>query len=132
MTMLSTRDTLLGLQNPPRVQSYLDELVLTCAQSGHSLVSVVLFGSPATRGFSSVSDVDLIVVLPDDTAQENKLRLREEVERLETAHGFRPAHPPGRVAETYRDRGIAFRGRRFPAPARSGSRVSIVFEGEYR
>jgi hypothetical protein len=41
--------------------------------------------------------VDLIIVLPDAATRENKRRLREEVARLETFHGFRPAtaHSPG-------------------------------------
>jgi predicted nucleotidyltransferase len=88
--MGSTSDAVSGLQLPLRVQAYLDGVVQTCARAGHSLVSVVLFGSAARGGFSSVSDVDLIVVLPDDATRENKRRLREEVARLETFHGFRP------------------------------------------
>jgi predicted nucleotidyltransferase len=97
MTMCSSFDAVSGLQFPFRVQTYLDAVVQTCAQAGHSLVSVILFGSAARGGFSGVSDVDLIIVLPDDTTRENKRRLREEVARLETLHGFRPAtaHSPG-------------------------------------
>ena len=91
MTMLSRSYAAPGLQLPARVQTYLDAVVTTCAQLGHSLVSVVLFGSAARGGFSGVSDVDLIIVLPEDATRENKCRLREEVARLETVHGFRPA-----------------------------------------
>ena len=62
-------------------------------------MSVILFGSVAKGGFSSISDVDLIIVLPDDATTENKRRVRDEVARLETSHGFRPAttHPDGAV-----------------------------------
>src|SRR6266511_3677035 len=86
-----------GLQLPLRVQTYLHAVVQTCAQIGYSLVSVVLFGSVTKGGFSSVSDVDLIIVLADDTTQDDKRRLREEIARLETIHGFRPpaAHSSG-------------------------------------
>jgi len=58
------------------------------------LVSVVLFGSAAKGGFSTISDVDLILVLPDEATRENKRGVREEVARLETVHGFRPAAAP--------------------------------------
>lgn len=97
--MLSTSDAVSGPQLPLRVQTHLDAVVQTCAQAGHSLVSVVLFGSTARGGFSDVSDVDLIIVLPDDTTRETKCRLREEVARLETLHELRPAttHSPGGV-----------------------------------
>ena len=80
-----------GLQLPLRVQTYRDAVVETCAQAGHPLVSVILFGSAAKGGFSTISDVDLIIVVPDEAAEEHKRRLREEVVRLETVHGFRPA-----------------------------------------
>jgi len=47
---------------PPRVQTYLEALVRACVDSGRVLVSVVLFGSAATGGFSATaSDVDLIL-----------------------------------------------------------------------
>src|SRR5437016_2348903 len=50
--MSSGPDMTSALQRPDSVQIYLDDLVRTCAQAGHSLVSVVLFGS-AARGASS-------------------------------------------------------------------------------
>jgi hypothetical protein len=86
-----------GLELPLRVQTYIDAVVAARAQAGHPLVSIILFGSAAKGGFSTISDVDLIIVLPDDATRENKRRLREEVVRLETVHGFRPAAapPPG-------------------------------------
>jgi hypothetical protein len=53
------------------------------------LVSLVLFGSTAKGSFSEdVSDVDLIIVLPDEATRENRRRLHEVVARLEAVHGF--------------------------------------------
>ena len=57
---------------------------------------MVLFGSAASGGFSSGSDVDLLIVVRDETTREGKRKLRSEVTRLEIAHGFRPAPPPRR------------------------------------
>lgn len=66
--------------------------------SERGLVSVVLFGSAAIGGFSAtVSDVDMILVVPDNTSREDKNQLRDIVERIEALHGFRnnPARPQG-------------------------------------
>jgi len=85
-------------QLPPRVQSYIEAIVWTCADGGRALVSVVLFGSAATGGFSeAVSDVDLILVLPDSASSDDRHQLRDDVARLEAVHGFReePARPLG-------------------------------------
>lgn len=81
----------------PRVESYLQELVRACAAIEQPLVSVILFGSSASGGFSSGSDVDLLIVVPDDTTPESQRTLRSAVTRLEIVHGFRPARPPQRV-----------------------------------
>ena len=96
--MLSTSDAASGAQLPARVQTYIEALVRTCAQDRAPLVSVVLFGSAAKGGFSGdVSDVDLIIVVPDDASRAIRRRLGEDVARLETFHGLRPAttHSPG-------------------------------------
>jgi len=81
----------------PRVERYLQELARTCAAIEQPPVSVILFGSAARGGFSSVSDVDLLIVVRDDTTPEDQRRLRSAVTRLEIAHGFRPARPPRRM-----------------------------------
>ncbi len=92
MTMLSTSDAASGVQLPASVQTYIEVLVQTCAQDGAPLVSVVLFGSAAKGGFSGdVSDVDLIIVVPDDASRAKRHRLGEGVARLETLHELRPA-----------------------------------------
>ena len=88
------------MELPDRVRTYLDALVQTCEQNGPVLVSVVLFGSAAKGGFSGeVSDVDLIIVLSDAASRAQRRQLADDVARLETLHGLRPAttHSPGRL-----------------------------------
>ena len=100
MTMVLTSDRPSGAPLPVRVQSYIEALVQACAQDQVPLVSVVLFGSAAKGGFSGdVSDVDLILVVADDTSRVNRRRLGEVVARLEAVHGLGPAmtDAPGRL-----------------------------------
>jgi hypothetical protein len=78
-----------GSAIPFRVQAYVDTIVHTCADGGRGLVSVVLFGSAAAGGWmDSLSDVDLILVVPDSATDEDMDRLRNEVERVEIHHGL--------------------------------------------
>jgi predicted nucleotidyltransferase len=72
-----------------RVQLYLDEVMELRTKDAISLVSVILFGSAASDAFSQSSDVDLIIVVPDETSPENRCLLRAEVTELETMHGLR-------------------------------------------
>ena len=91
---------------PTRVRDYLDAIVRTCGEHETRLVSLILFGSAATGGYSgTVSDVDLILVLPDGASQEDRRRLRKVVVDLELLHGIRkaPARPPGTL-ESIMDR----------------------------
>lgn len=91
---------------PPRVQAYLEGIVSMCASGEGGLVSVILFGSAATGGFSgAVSDVDLILVLRDGASLQARHRLRDAVSGLELLHGLRkePARPP-RALEVFFDR----------------------------
>ena len=84
-----------GAQLPARVQRYIEALVDTSAHDRTGLLSVVLFGSAARGGFSGgVSDVDLIIVIPDDASPGTRDLLREAVIRLETSHGLRSATEP--------------------------------------
>jgi predicted nucleotidyltransferase len=92
---VSTPDAAPNLQRLPRVQTYLDHIVRSCAQIEQPLVSMILFGSAASGGFSNVSDVDLIIVVPNETTADARSRLRAEVARLEIVHGFRPPRPVG-------------------------------------
>jgi hypothetical protein len=72
-----------------RVPGYLDEVAQLHAGGVTSLVSVILFGSAASGAFSESSDVDLIIVIPDDTSQEDRRLLRCAVTYLEIVHGLR-------------------------------------------
>ena len=78
---------------PSRVQAYVEMIVKTCADSGPALASVILFGSAAIGGWAeTVSDVDLILVVPDLATDEDMEFLCSEVQRIEMLHQFR-AHP---------------------------------------
>jgi len=91
--LASNSPVALGQDRAPRIQAYLGDLINVCAHVGQPLVSIVLFGSAASGGFSDVSDVDVLVVVPADTKSESKRSLQAEIARLEVAHGFRPATP---------------------------------------
>src|SRR4051812_1485812 len=87
-------------QLPARVRTYIDALLQACADRGTPLQSVVVFGSAAQGGFSGdVSDVDLIVVVPDGASRTMRDTLREDVARIETRQGLRSvlAAPAGRL-----------------------------------
>jgi hypothetical protein len=74
---------------PPRVQDYIDAILETCAGGECAPVSVILFGSLVTGGFSgTVSDVDLILVLPDTAGPECQPRLKAAAKQLEIEHGM--------------------------------------------
>jgi hypothetical protein len=69
------------------------------------LVSIVLFGSAAKGGFSrQVSDVDIIVVLPDGASREERARVRDEVSRLEIDHGFKEPTGPRNPLQAFAER----------------------------
>jgi predicted nucleotidyltransferase len=96
------------------VQAYLDAIVGTCAEGEPALVSVILFGSAATGGFSgTVSDVDLILVLQTGATPEDRRRLRGGVVSLEILHGMRErtARSPGAL-ESFMER-LTANGRSF-------------------
>jgi hypothetical protein len=85
---LSTSDA----QLPARVQAYIKAVVQTCAQRHAPLVSVVLFGSATSGGFSEdLSDVDVILVVRDESPRTTRRGAGEEIARLETVHGLRSA-----------------------------------------
>jgi len=73
-----------------RVQLYLDEVAQLHPNGAPSLASIILFGSAATGAFSQTSDVDLILVIPDETSPEDRRLLRSQVTELEVTHGLRP------------------------------------------
>jgi predicted nucleotidyltransferase len=71
------------------VQQYIAAVAQLHACSENSLVSVILFGSAASGAFSESSDVDLILVLPNEAVLEDRRRLREAASDLEVTHGLR-------------------------------------------
>jgi predicted nucleotidyltransferase len=88
-----------GSAVPFRVQAYVETIIRACADGGRALVSVVLFGSAAIGGWvETVSDVDLILVVPDTAADEDMDRLRSDVERIEILHGLRSHSARGQSA----------------------------------
>jgi hypothetical protein len=85
-----------------RVQQYLDGVAQLHPGSLISLVSVILFGSAANGAFSESSDVDLIVVIPDETSPEDRRLLRGAVTDLEMMCGLRfPESRPRNPLEKY-------------------------------
>ena len=88
-----------GSAVPMRVQKYVQAVIRTCADGRQELVSVVLFGSAAIGGWvEAVSDVDLILVVPDGATDEDLDRLGREVERIETLHQLRTHSAQGQPA----------------------------------
>ena len=72
------------------IRKYIESIAQLRLSSGAPLVSVILFGSAAKGAFAAaVSDVDLIVVLPDSASQADRREIREKVFALEITHGFR-------------------------------------------
>jgi hypothetical protein len=72
-----------------RFQPYLDEVAQLHPGGVISLVSVILFGSAASGAFAESSDVDIILVVPDETSPDDKRLILGAVTDLEIAHGFR-------------------------------------------
>jgi len=72
-----------------RVQQYLDAVAQLHAGGVDSLVSLILFGSAASGAFRETSDVDLMIVVPDGTSEEDRRLLHGQVAALERAHGLR-------------------------------------------
>jgi predicted nucleotidyltransferase len=107
------------------VRSYIETIIERCADGGRTLVSVVLFGSAAIGGWvEAVSDVDLILVVPDTATDEDIGRLGDEVKRIEILHRLRGDAADGQSLPekllnklTAHDRGKrysrSFRSRRF-------------------
>jgi predicted nucleotidyltransferase len=88
-----------GSAVPFCVQAYVDTIVHTCAEGGRALVSVILFGSAAIGGWvETVSDVDLILAVPDTATDEDMEGLRGEVERIEILHRLRNRSAHGQPA----------------------------------
>ena len=100
-----------------RVQQYLDAVAQLHAGRVISLVSVILFGSAASGAISESSDVDLIIVIPDETSQEDRCFLRDVVTDLEITHGLRlPESRPKNPLEMFAEHAGGTRTPAFSAP----------------
>jgi len=68
---------------------YVDAVIDACNAQPPGLASLVLFGSAVTGGWSKgLSDVDLILVVPDGASREHRRRLQATVERTQQLHGI--------------------------------------------
>jgi hypothetical protein len=94
----------------PTVSTYLADIVGEVGAPGGPLASLVLFGSAATGGYSaSVSDVDLLVVLHDDSDAASHERVRRRIADLEARHSIakprpRSCHALGAALTAFADR----------------------------
>jgi predicted nucleotidyltransferase len=88
------------------IRKYLESVAQLRLSNGAPLVSLILFGSAAKRAFTvAVSDVDLIIVLPDSASQADRREIQEKVFALEIRHGFRvPSNRPRGWFEKYLER----------------------------
>lgn len=75
---------------PDRVRQHLIDVERACVRTGHPPVSLIVFGSAAKGGFSEASDVDLIVVVRDETTESERRRVSDAIGEVEIANGFRP------------------------------------------
>lgn len=83
------------LSIPANVAAYLADVITECGCEGGPLVSLVLFGSTVTGGYSStVSDVDLLLVLDEHANAALRHRVGDQVAAIETRHGLAKSHPP--------------------------------------
>ena len=96
---------MIGPDLPPRVRAYLDAIVQTCTREGRGLASIILFGSAAKGGYAQqVSDVDLIIILPDSASRGEREQVRNEVYCLEIDHGFKQPIAPRSLLQTFAER----------------------------
>lgn len=84
---------------PPRVADYVSAIVESCEEHQIPLVSIVLFGSAISGGYQrDTSDVDLLLVVADETPNALRERLRANAEHLEARLGLRESsHPPSAI-----------------------------------
>jgi len=95
---------------PPAVAAYLDDIAREHTTLALPLVSLILFGSAATGGYAAAgSDVDLLVVVSDDTDAPTRLRVRNRVAAIEARYALvkprtRPVSALGGVLVALADR----------------------------
>lgn len=78
---------------PPAVELYIASITRAFAAPDSGIVSVVLFGSASTGSYSSsVSDVDLLILLEDRATAQDRCRVRDMISRLEERSGLGKPH----------------------------------------
>jgi predicted nucleotidyltransferase len=71
------------------VEQYISSIIHACAAADSGIVSAVLFGSASTGAYSSsVSDVDLLIVLEDGATTQDSCRVRDTILHLEDRFGL--------------------------------------------
>jgi hypothetical protein len=66
-----------------RIAAYVGDIANHCGGRGEPLVSIVLFGSAATGGYTAgISDLDLLLVLNDDAGPDRRTFVAQRVGRL--------------------------------------------------
>jgi hypothetical protein len=74
---------------PLPVAAYLADVIGICEGANGRIVSLVLFGSAATGGYTGrTSDVDLLLAVRDDADAAVRIHIREQVATLEVTHGL--------------------------------------------
>jgi predicted nucleotidyltransferase len=73
----------------PAVEPYISSIIRACAHPDSGIVSAVLFGSASKGSYSSsVSDVDLLIVLQDRATAQDRCRVRDTISYLEDRSGL--------------------------------------------
>jgi predicted nucleotidyltransferase len=71
------------------IEPYISSIVQACSDPDSGIVSAVLFGSASTGSYSSsVSDVDLLIVLKDRATAQDRCRVRDTISELEDRSGL--------------------------------------------
>ena len=77
---------------PPALRAYLGALEAATRSSIPEVVSLIAFGSAVVGGYEEgLSDVDLIIVVSDETDAEGLERVRATVAGVEAEHGLGPS-----------------------------------------
>ncbi len=73
-----------------KTKTYIEKTVQLCTENNVDLVSLIVFGSILKGGFlDEVSDVDMILVIADETPKKTMRKLRKDLMKLEFSYGFR-------------------------------------------
>lgn len=73
-----------------KTKSYIEKTVQLCKENDVDLVSLIVFGSILKGGLlEDVSDVDMILVIADETPKKTMRKLRKDLIKLEFSYGFR-------------------------------------------